>query len=169
LVSAAKRSTRPSRLQFDLGVSARSAMRSSLPPRKRDGRRLDRARGGFAAKPGWCVVIDAGKSEPLWPQGFDPLNVERVGAERVLHTRFLRLGNGAGRLEVLNAEALTDGVGPHPLFQGVRRVQLTGLAEPQLSEAEGKVGVRAPGLTLEFIGALVAQGDRLITVQVGSQ
>jgi hypothetical protein len=122
----------------------------------------------FEGKPGWRVVVESGGSELLWPQGFDPLNIDRFGAERVLHTRFLRLGNGAGKLEVLNAEALTDGAGSHPLFQGVRRVVVTGLVEPEVSEAEGKVRVRAPGLTLEFKGASVARSGEVITVRVGS-
>lgn len=122
----------------------------------------------FKGKPGWRLVVEAGGGEPLWPQGFDPLNVERVGAGRVLHTRYLRLGNAAGRLEVLNAEALTDGAGPHPLFQGVRRVELTGLLKPEVSEAEGKVSVRAAGLTLEFKGAGVTRSGEVITVRVGS-
>jgi len=121
----------------------------------------------FEGKPGWRVVVETGAGERLWPQGFDPLNVERVGAERVLHTRFLRLGNGAGRLDVLNAEALTDGAGSHPLFQGVRRVVLTGLGEPEVNEAEGKVSVRAPGLTLEFTGASVTRSAEVVTVRVG--
>jgi hypothetical protein len=122
----------------------------------------------FEGKPGWRVVVEAGGGEPLWPQGFDPLNVERVGAGRVLHTRYLLLGNAAGRLEVLNAEVLTDGAGPHPLFQGVRRVELTGLVKPEVSEAEGEVSVRAPGLTLEFKGSSVTQSGEVITVRLGS-
>ncbi len=122
----------------------------------------------FESKRGWRVVVESGVSEPLWPQGFDPLNIDRIEAERVLHSRFVRLGNGAGNLEVLNAEALTDGVGPHPLFQGVRRVVVTGLVEPEVSEAEGQVRLRAPGLTLEFKGASVARSGEEITVRVGS-
>jgi hypothetical protein len=128
----------------------------------------ERRLAAFEAKPGWRIIVEAGAREPLWPQGFDPLNVERVGAGRVLHTRYLRLGNGAGRLEVLNAEALTDGAGPHPLFQGVRRVELTGLPEPKVSEAGGKVLVDVPGLTLEFAGASFTRNGKEITVRVGS-
>jgi hypothetical protein len=122
----------------------------------------------FEGKPGWHVVVEAGGGEPLWPQGFDPLNVERVGPGRVLHTRYLRLGNAAGRLEVLDAEALTDGAGPHPLFQGVRRVELTGLVKPDVSEAKGTVSLRVAGLTLEFKGASVTRSGEVITVRVGS-
>lgn len=123
----------------------------------------------FESRPGWRVVVESGGSEPLWPQGFDPLNVERVGAERVLHTRFLRLGNGAGRLEVLNTEALTEGAGSHPLFQGVRRVVvLTGLEEPDVSETGGEVRLLAPGLNLDFTGARVTRSGEVITVRVGS-
>jgi hypothetical protein len=130
----------------------------------------ERARrlAAFEDRPGWRVVVEAAGGGLLWPQGFDPLNVERLGAERVLHTRFLRLGNGSGQLEVLDAEALTEGAGSHPLFQGVRRVELTGLAEPELGKADGKVTVRARGLDLEFKGARATQSGETITVRLGS-
>ena len=64
--------------------------------------------------------VQAAHCEPLWPQSFDPLNVERVQGG-FLHKRFLRLGNDSGHLEVMDAgetdiEALTIGVGSHPLF-----------------------------------------------------
>ena len=130
----------------------------------------ERARrlSAFEAKAGWRVVVEVASGEPLWPQGFDPLNVERIDAARVLHTRFLRMGNGAARVEVLNAEVLTEGGGSHPLFQGVRRVVLTGLAEPVLNDEAGKTSVRAAGLTSEFTGAKVSRSGTTITVRLGS-
>ena len=33
------------------------------------------------------MVVDVSESEPSWPKGFDPLNVDRLGAVRVLHLR----------------------------------------------------------------------------------
>jgi hypothetical protein len=126
----------------------------------------------FDTRPGWRVVVLAAEGQPLWPKGFDPLNVEPVEGG-FLHTRFLSLGSDAGDLRAIDEadadiEALTEGVGPHPLFQGVRRVVLTGLVEPKVSEAKGKVGVRAPGLTVEFFGATVTRSGEVITVRVGS-
>jgi hypothetical protein len=123
----------------------------------------------FEGKAGWRIIVEAGAGDPLWPQGFDPMNVERVGAERLLHTRFLRLGNGAGGLEVLNAEALTEGAGSHPMFQGVRQVVVTGLLEPEVGEVDGRLKVRAPGLTVEFTGASVTRSGDVATVRLGSR
>lgn len=120
----------------------------------------------FERRAGRRIVVESGGGEPMWPQGFDPLNVDRLGTERVLHTRFLRLGNGAGKLAVLDAAALTEGVGPHPLFQGVRRVVLTGMDEPVVTEADGTVRLRAPGVTLQFKGAKVARVGDVITVRL---
>ena len=110
---------------------------------------VERARrlSAFEATPGWRVVIEVAAGEPLWPQGFDPRNVERIDAARVLHTRYLRTENGAARVEVLNAEVLTAGRGSHPSFQGVRRVVVTTLLEPAVNDEAGKTSVRAPGLT----------------------
>lgn len=120
----------------------------------------ERRLAAFNAKPGWRVVVETSGGEPPWPQGFDPTKVETVGAERVLHARYLKLGNAAGQLEALDAESLTNGSGAHPLYKGVRRVEFTGLAKSEVTESEGKFVVRAPGLTLEFKGAsLVRTGD----------
>ena len=152
---------------LDHAVTCRAEQKARADVAALEGER-ERRLAAFEGKPGWRVVVEAGGGEPLWPQGFDPLNVERVGAGRVLHTRYLRLGNAAGRLEVLNAEALTDGAGLHPLFQGVRRLEVTGLAQPDVSEAEGKVSVRAAGLTLEFNGSSVTRSGEVMTVRVGS-
>lgn len=122
-------------------------------------------------RPGWSVVVEAAGGELLWPEGFDPLNVERVGPARVLHARFLRLGNGAGHLEALDTgaadvEALTEGAGPHPLFNGVQRVVLAGLAEPEVSEVGGTVAVRAPGFRAEFREASFTRSGHVVTIRL---
>lgn len=114
-------------------------------------------RNAFDARPGWRVAVEAAPGKPLWPQGFDPLNVERVEGG-ILHTRFVRLGNDAGDLEAIDEagadlEAITEGVGPHPLFNGVRRITIAGLAKPVTTTEGGKVTVRAPGLTAQFKNA----------------
>ena len=75
---------------------------------------------------------------------------------------------GAGQLEVLNAEALTEGAGAHPLFQGIRRVVVTGLEPPVVRETEGKVSVEAPGVKLEFQPARVVRDGETLTLRLGS-
>ena len=123
----------------------------------------------FEGKPGWRVVVEVDGDRLLWPQGLDPMNVERVSARQVLHTRFLRLGSVTGRVEVMDTEALTEGTGSHPLFEGVRRVVVTGLAEPKVTDDEdGIVRIRAPGLTVGFKGAKVTRSGETIVVHVGS-
>ena len=84
------------------------------------------SREAFLARPGLTLVVTAG-AEPLWPQGFDPLNVRVVSPSEVLHTRFVRLGNRSGSIEVVGDSALTVAAGAHPLFNGVRSITLTGL------------------------------------------
>lgn len=125
-----------------------------------------RRRSEFFALPGWRIIVVPARSSPLWAQGFDPLNVERLDGAQLLHGRYLALGNDAGKLEVLDATALTEGVGPHPLFQGVRRVEVAGLPEPRVTTTEGQVKIDAAGLTLELRGAHVAQSDHVITVRL---
>jgi len=126
-------------------------------------------RRAFDARPGWRIVIEAADGKPLWPQGFDPLNVERVPGG-ILHTRFLKLGNEAGSLEALDQsgvdiEALTEGAGAHPLFNGVRRVTITGVAKPETTTAGEGVTVRAPGVTIQLTKAtLRLEGTETVVI-----
>jgi hypothetical protein len=130
--------------------------------------RLTRAaiRDDFFAKSGWTVVVVAA-SDPLSPQGFDPLNVEKLRPGEVLHTRWVKLGNSAGSLEVLDARAVTESAGKHPLFEGVRRVTVTGVREePEVRETATGITLKAAGLTAEFRGARWERKGRTITVFV---
>lgn len=137
-------------------------------------------RKAFDARPGWRVVVEAADGSPLWPQGFDPLNVERVEGG-VLHTRMLRLGNDAGELQMLDGEetklagvradveALSEGVGPHPIFNGVRRLVIAGLGKPETAVTQAGVTVRAPGLTADFKGASLEVSGTEVLVRLGQQ
>ena len=125
----------------------------------------------FFAQPGWKIIIIAGVGAPLWPQGFDPQNVRRVAAGEVLHTRWLKLGNTAGTLEVLNRFALTEAAGAHPLFNGAQRITVAGLpTEPSINEANGRLTVRAPGFQAEVAGAFARERpQQTVTIQLGDQ
>ena len=112
-----------------------------------------RAREEFLAAPGWSLVVEAA-AEPLWPQGFDPLNVRRLGGREVLHTRFVKLGNRAGTIEVFGRSALTEPAGDHPLFQGIRRLTVTGLPGAPPAPSDGRqLAIAVPGLRLLLAGA----------------
>lgn len=130
-------------------------------------RRQSAERARFDGLPGQRLLVIAAADDPLWPRGFDPLNVERVEGG-VLHRRFLSLGNGSGELEAIDGEGadievLTEGIGPHPLFNGVRRVVVAGLVEPEMREVDGRLHVRAPGLEASFAGARGSrEGERLV-------
>lgn len=141
-------------------VRAASDIRALVTKRAEDRRE-------YLARSGWRLVLEAAPGQPLWPQGFDPLDVERVGPSEVLHTRFLKLGNDAGTLEVLDRAALTDAAGDHPLFNGVAKLLVTGLdAEPTVEQRGDTVRVTAPGVTGEFRGATVERTERAITIRL---
>jgi hypothetical protein len=123
-------------------------------------------RDDFFARPGWTIVVVAA-SEPLSAEGFDPLNVEKLGPGEVLHSRWVKLRNSAGSLEVLDARSVTESAGRHPLFEGVRRVTITGIREePQVRESAGQVALEAAGVTAQFNGARLERKDRTITVVI---
>ncbi len=116
--------------------------------------------------PGWRLVIEADPTAPLWPQGFDPMNVRRLDAG-LLHTRFLRLGNDVGTFEVMGDTVLTEGVGPHPLFNGVRRVTIVRLpAEPQVEAQADTVQIVLPTLSARFRGARVERTGWQTTIHL---
>ncbi len=117
-------------------------------------------KAAFLEAPGWTLEVVAG-AEPLWPQGFDPWNVANLGENAVLHTRWTKVGNGSGSIEVLNRVSLTQGVGPHPLFNGARTLLVTGLPEPKVTEAEGQVAVEAEGVKGSFRGRTERNGQRI--------
>ncbi|MGH7468731.1 MAG: hypothetical protein ACRENP_12305 [Longimicrobiales bacterium] len=124
----------------------------------------------FDARPGWRVIVQAAGGQPLWPQNFDPLNLERI-AGGMLHTRWISLGNDAGQVRVIDEagvdlESVTEGIGPHPLFNGVRRVVIAGLPKPTVETATARVVVRATGLTLTFTNATVRERGNEIVIEL---
>ncbi len=128
----------------------------------------------FEQLPGGRITIDASAS-PLWPRGFDPLNVERVAATKVLHRRFLKLGNETGDFEMLATDAaklmaLTQGSGPHPLFNGIVSVEIAPISGVATTREDGDtVFVHAPGFTAEFRGAQLTRVGDLITIALGGE
>ena len=110
------------------------------------------------------LFVEAADGAPLWPQGFDPLNVTRIDGQRVLHTRFVKLGNDAGHVEVIGHASLSEGAGTHPLFNGLKRLQLTGLAKPVVQESGGSVSMKAEGLDLQFKKASIATSGETIRI-----
>ncbi len=121
----------------------------------------------FEALPGWRIIVNAPADSPLWPQGFDPINVERLSKAQVLHTRFVTLGNDLGQIEVLNARTLTQGMGEHPLFNGIDRMEVGGLEEPRVVSSGTSIEVVAPGLSAKFKSATATTTGSVVTVQLG--
>ena len=143
-----------------------AASRSLLDVRALVARR-ETLKRDLLAQAGWKIEFVAGDNSPLFPQGFDPLNVERVGARQVIHTRYLKLGNGAGVIEIINRASLTEGAGEHPLFNGVRRMTISGLpAEPIVSESDGKTTISAADLKAEVRVAEITRSERVLHVRL---
>ncbi|HUR83129.1 MAG TPA: hypothetical protein VM733_20400 [Thermoanaerobaculia bacterium] len=109
-----------------------------------------RKREEFLNAKGWRVIITA--DAPFLPERFDPLNVQIVGKGEILHTRFLRLKGSGGEIEVNGRMVLTEAAGAHPLFNGVRRIVLTGFAEKPVI-VDGRLA--AEGVSAILSGAKV--------------
>lgn len=121
----------------------------------------------FFARPGWKVIVVAGEGDPLWPQNFDPLNVRSIGGGEVLHTRWLKVGNSSGTIEVLERPSLTEGRGSHPLFNGVNVLTVAGLTqEPEVREDGGTIVLKSEGFKAELKGASWERSGQTITVRL---
>ncbi len=164
---------RPANVQPCVHPSAErmSAMRAAT----RDSVALasDRAarRATFDTRTGYRIRVQAAEGAPLWPQGFDPLNVERTDGG-LLHTRFLTLGNAAGTIQLIDEasadiDALTVAAGTHPLFNGIRAVEVAGIGEPTVRVAGDTLTITAAGLSLALRNARAERDGTRIRVLIG--
>jgi hypothetical protein len=127
------------------------------------GARRAALRREFLEAAGWTLVLET--TDPIFPQGFDPWNIERVSASEVLHTRWVKLGNASGSLEVLDRPCLTEGSGKHPLFEGVRRATVTALrSEPRIEETGDRLLLTAEGIHCDFRGGRVSRSGQTLTI-----
>jgi hypothetical protein len=130
--------------------------------------RRETARREFVGREGWSLSIVSAES-PLFPQGFDPLNVQVVTPAEVLHSRFVKLGNAAGSIQVLGRASLTEASGAHPLFNGVKRLTVTGLSSaPDVSVRADTVTIKADGISGEFRGGAVQRENQRVTVTLSN-
>lgn len=124
----------------------------------------------FEVKEGWRVVIQSAPGQPLWPQAFDPLNIDRVDGG-LIHTRYLKLGNDAGQMTALDEtgadiEARTEGIGPHPIFNGVSWVEVVLSIRPTVESANGRLVIRGPGFSADFKAATYSVSGQQYLVQL---
>lgn len=116
---------------------------------------------------GWRITLAIIEGDPLWPRGFDPLNLLYLGENEVFHKRFLRLGNSAGNLSMLNLQAITVAAGEHPLFNGVKKVIIAGFeGEPSVDIDGEKVEIKADGFELSFTGAKVEFSGKEVRISI---
>lgn len=119
-------------------------------------------RDAFLARPGWTIEIVAA-AHPLELRGFDPLNVSLLAPGEILHGRYLELGIEGSALKVLDAQALTQGAGEHPLFNGFKDLRMTGLpAEPKTRQDGDFTVIEGAGITAKLKGAKVEKGNQSI-------
>ena len=94
---------------------------------------------------------------PIWPQGFDPLNISDLGGGHVLHRRYLKFGNAQVSGEALGQAVLTQAAGEHPLEHGFSGLILTGLTGARLQSEAGAIQFEAQGLQLRISGTAEVQ------------
>ncbi|RKN70632.1 hypothetical protein [Paenibacillus ginsengarvi] len=88
--------------------------------------------------------------EPMRIQAMDPSNMKRIGHQEVWHSRYLKLGDGADRIEMLGSEAITESAGLHPLFSGIAAVTFVLNDEPDIRHQDGVILSDVAGFKLRL-------------------
>jgi len=102
--------------------------------------------------------------------GFDPMNILKVAEKEVLHQRMLALSCKDGRLQIVGLPALTIGQGPHPLFNGIKRLEIAGFSEtPKISEKENKLMIDSDSLKMVLTNASLTREASIIRIILGSK
>jgi len=122
----------------------------------------------FTNAEGWTLVIEVDNPDNLfWPSGFDPMNVTRLSEKEVLHTRMLHLSGQAGSFEAMDQTSLTVAKGPHPLYNGVIKIMVTGIEkEPDIEETKNKLLISTPKTKTCILNAEVERAERKVTVRL---
>ncbi|MBK7596316.1 MAG: hypothetical protein IPJ11_14015 [Gemmatimonadetes bacterium] len=159
----------PGRCDLPAGVTARMARTATADVRRLAAERIS-ARLAFDRLAGWRLVIEPAIGAPLWPQGFDPLNIAQV-AGGTLHHRMLKLGNDSLSISMVDGEgvdfeALTEAAGAHPLFNGIRRAEFVLPSQPMITREGSVVTISAPGLQGRFAGMEVMEAPNRIVVRI---
>jgi hypothetical protein len=145
--------------------SARTLARADVERVRREHLAL---RDSVLSAPGWSLEVLADSGSPLWPQRFDPWNVVSVGDGAIVHRRFLSVYKEGLKIEILNRAALTEPMGRHPLFNGIRRLLVTGLPDaPVVIDRPGRLEVSAGGVHLEGRVRSVDRAGRTIVIRAG--
>ena len=159
----------PGRCDLPAAVTARMTRTATADVRNVAAERAS-ARAAFDRLAGWRLVIEPAVGAPLWPQGFDPLNVAQVPGG-TLHHRMLKLGNDSLSISMVDGEgvdfeALTEAAGAHPLFNGVRRAEFVMASKPTITREGSVVTISAPGLQGRFAGMEVMEEPNRIVVRI---
>lgn len=121
----------------------------------------------FMEQPGWMLVVSTGKT-PLFPQRFDPLNVQVLMRGEVLHSRYVQLGNDNGSVQLLDRAGITQAAGAHPLFNGVKLLTVAGIPSGGLTVSSSITAVtaRGSGVTMDFRRGTVDTTGKVINVRL---
>lgn len=115
-------------------------------------------------------MVEADDAAPFQLGMFDPSNVFLLGVG-VLHTRLMELGRGEHTIRMLREDtdvvALTESAGPHPLFSGIRRVEIVVDGEVNYTQSSGVVTISARGLDVRLSGELHLENGTIIVRLAG--
>jgi hypothetical protein len=125
-------------------------------------------RDSVTSAPGWRIEIVADSAAPLWPERFDPWNVVSVGNGAVVHRRALTLSKDGLKVELFDRAGVTEAMGAHPIFNGIRRLIIGGLPDaPTVVERPGQLELTAPGVRITGRVRAVERNGQAIRIFAG--
>lgn len=121
---------------------------------------------GFLKKPGFKIVIDFG-ARPLWPAGFDPMNMEKISRIELLHKRWIKLAGDRAEVEILGIESMTEGKNNHPLYSGVKQIVIPGLkTKPEIIQQGGKISIKTENITANIEQAEIETRENITFIRL---
>jgi hypothetical protein len=118
----------------------------------------------FVNKPGYKIILDCGQ-RPLWPAGFDPMNIEKLNQFELLHKRWLKLAGDRAELEILDAESITEGTKEHPLFNGVKKIIISGLKnKPDVIREDKKINIKTDNISISIENAETEMKENVLLI-----
>ncbi|MBN2135076.1 MAG: hypothetical protein JW737_05055 [Acidobacteria bacterium] len=112
------------------------------------------------------IIVDS-SANPLFPKGFDPMNIISVDKKRIIHKRFLKLGNKNSNLEMLNTSGITTGTDKHPLYYGITKAEFNlGKKQPTFEQQNTNLKITTDSLKLELNNVDITQDGKTYIVKL---
>ncbi len=165
--SLASASVEPAQFEKEEIAEVAAAAERAVDALKKD---REKAVLDFRGRAGIRMIIETRENNLLQLSGFDPMNILKIGEKDILHLRMLALSGKNGQIQILGLPSVSLGQGPHPLFSGIKRLEIAGFTgTPEITEREGKLTMNTDSLKMTLTKASLSRKGSTIRIILNSQ